>query len=79
MTGNNVPTPSARESGAEIRDDLTPDERGALLAAVDCGVRGVELLDVADALGLCGPAPTGTIMPGSFMHSNFGSQGVAAR
>lgn len=59
MTGPNVPTPSALVSGIPVRGDLTEAERGALLRAAE-RYRGIELLEIADALGLCGPPPTGT-------------------
>jgi hypothetical protein len=74
-----TPTPSALDSGASIRSDLTAEERRALIAVTDCGVRGDDVIEIADALGLCGPRPTATIMPGSFVASAFGSQGAAAR
>lgn len=84
MTGPNVPTPSALESGEEIRDDLTPEERGALLCAIGRGLRGDDLTEVADALGLCGPrtgsgAYMATSAGNARLSPDFGSQKVARR
>lgn len=59
MTQPPTPTPSALVRGIPVRRDLTEEERGALLAAAE-RFHGIELLEIADELGLCGPRPTGT-------------------
>lgn len=56
MTGPNVPRPAALEAGIPIRE-LNPIEKAALLPAAR-RYRGNDLIEIADALGLCG-APEG--------------------
>lgn len=77
----NSPTPAALDTGAKVRRDLTDDERAAILCAARRH-RGDELIEIADALGLCGPRPLGSgLMPKTtgLLSPDFGSGKLGPR
>lgn len=70
----NIATPSALDRGAKIRRDLLEAERAALHCAVRRGFSGTDLIELADALGLCDPRPAGMLSgAGSAISPDFGS------